>query len=159
MTTCKNLGRHYFYAGHLDEAELALARMLEISPQCGLAHYMLGYVHLMQGAPKEALVEFEQESIRKFRLLGLTLAHHAQGRMTQSDEALRELVERESDVGACQIAWAYAYRGDADRAFEWLDRAYARRDTPSWMSRHPLLFSLHADSRWQPFLHKLGLAD
>jgi hypothetical protein len=120
---------------------------------------MLGYVHLMQGRPIEALAEFEQEPIRKFRLLGLTLAHHTQGSTTQSDEALRELVERGSVVAACQIAWAYAHRNDADRAFEWLERGYARRDTPSWLSRHPLLRSLHADSRWQPFLQKMDLAD
>jgi TolB-like protein len=157
VTTHKNLGRHCFYAGHLDEAEVALARMLEISPQCGLAHYLLGYVRLMQRRPIEALAEFEQEPLPKFRLLGLTLVHHTQGRTTKSDEALRELVERESVVGACQIAWAYAYRGDADRAFEWLERAYARRDTPSWLSRHPLLRNLHADSRWRPFLQKTGL--
>ena len=80
VTTYKNLGRHCFYAGRLDEAEAALARMLDISPQCGLAHYLLGYVHLMQGRPTEALAEFEQEPIRKFRLLGLTLVHHAQAR-------------------------------------------------------------------------------
>jgi serine/threonine protein kinase len=159
VTTYKNLGRHCFYAGRLDEAEAALAKMLEISPHCGLAHYLLGYVHLMQGRTIEALAEFEREPIPKFRLLGLALAHHSLGNATRSDEALRELVERESVVAACQIAWAYAHRGDADRAFEWLERGYARRDTPSWLSRHPLLRSLHADSRWQPFLQRMGLAD
>ena len=158
VTTYKNLGRHCFYADHLAEAEAAIARMLDISPQCGLAHYLLGFVYLRQGRLVEALAEFEQESIRKFRLLGLALAHHARGSATQSEEALRELVEKESNVAAAQIAWAYAYRGDADRAFEWLERGYARRDTPSWLSRHPLLRSLHTDSRWQPFLQKMGLS-
>jgi tetratricopeptide (TPR) repeat protein len=158
VTTYKNLGRHCFYAGHLDEAEVALAKMLDISPHCGLAHYLLGYVRLMQERHADALAEFEQESIRKFRLLGLALVHHARGSATQSEEALRELVEKESVVAAAQIAWAYAYRGDADRAFEWLERGYARRDTPSWLSRHPLLRSLHTDSRWQPFLQKMGLS-
>src|SRR6476620_5869996 len=113
----------------------------------------------MQGRPIEALAEFEQEPIRKFRLLGLALVHHARGSGTQSEEALRELVERESIVGACQIAWAYAYRGEPDRAFEWLERACARHDTPSWLARHPLLRSLHADRRWRPFLEKMDLAD
>jgi len=159
VTAYKNLGRHCFYADLLDEAEAAIKKMLEISLQGGLAHYLLGYVHLMQGRFEEALAEFEQEPIAKFHLLGLTLVHHAQGRARASDEALRELVERESAVGACQIAWAHAYRGDADRAFEWLERAYVQHDTPSWLSRHPLLRSLHADARWRPFQQKLGLAD
>lgn len=159
VTAYKNLGRHCFYAGLLDEAEAAIKKMLEISLQGGLAHYLLGYVHLMQGRFEEALAEFEQEPIAKFHLLGLALVHHTQGRAKLSDDALRELVERESTVAACQIAWAHAYRGDADQAFEWLERAYVQRDTPSWLSRHPLLRNLHADARWRPFQEKLGLAD
>lgn len=34
--------------------------------------------------------------------------------------ALRELIEKYADSDAAQIAEAYAYRGEADRAFEWL---------------------------------------
>jgi tetratricopeptide (TPR) repeat protein len=157
VTAYKNLGRHCFYAGRLDEAEAALTKMFEMAPQGGLARYLLGYVHLMQGRPDDALTEFETEPIPKFRLLGLALVHHAQGRGPQSDVALRELVDGESVVGACQIAWAYAYRGEIDRAFEWLERGRDRRDTPSWLARHPLLRSLHADPRWRPFLNSMGL--
>jgi hypothetical protein len=111
----------------------------------------------MQGRIEESLAEFEAEPLPKFRLLGLTLVHHAQGRESQSEAALRELIDRESTVGACHIAWAYAYRGDVDRAFEWLERGRARRDTPSWLARHPLLHSVHDDARWKPFLNSLGL--
>jgi TolB-like protein/thioredoxin-like negative regulator of GroEL len=157
VTAYKNLGRHCFYAGRFDEAEAALTKMLEIAPQGGLARYLLGYVHLMQGRTDEALAEFEEEPIPKFRLLGLTLAHHAQGREAQSDAALQELIDRESVVGPCQIAWAYAYRGDVDRAFEWLEKARVRRDAPSWLARHPTLRSLHGDPRWQRFLNSMGL--
>ena len=35
---------------------------------------------------------------------------------------------RFKDVVAYQIAAVYAFRGEADRAFEWLDRAYVQRD-------------------------------
>jgi tetratricopeptide (TPR) repeat protein len=158
VTTHKNLGRHCYYAGDLDQAAPAIARMLEISPNCGLGHYLLGYVFLMQGKQDAALGEFRQEPLEKFRLLGLALVHHALGDATGSDTALRELVERES-VSASQIAWAHAYRGDADKAFEWLNRACDRRDTPAWLARHPLLAGLHTDPRWPPFLERMGLTD
>jgi TolB-like protein/tetratricopeptide (TPR) repeat protein len=157
VTAYKNLGRHLFYAGRLDEAEAAIRKMLEISLQGGLAHYLLGFVHLMQGRFDEALAEFEREPIRKFHMLGLTLVHHARGRTKDSGDALRRLIDGESTVGACQIAWAHAFRGEADQAFEWLERARVERDTPAWLSRHPLLRGLHADARWGPFLEKLGL--
>jgi hypothetical protein len=51
-------------------------------------------------------------------------------------------------------------RGDADRAFEWLERAYAQRDpglTDTKVSRR--LRSLHGDPRWGAFLKKMGLED
>jgi len=156
VTTHKNLGRHCYYAGDLDQAEPTIAKMLEISPNCGLGHYLLGYVYLMQGKQDAALGEFHQEPLEKFRLLGLALVHHAKGDATRSDTALRELVERES-VSASQIAWAYAYRGEPDHAFDWLDRACDRRDTPAWLARHPLLAGLHNDPRWPRFLERMGL--
>lgn len=132
-------------------------KMFDIAPQGGLVRYLLGYVHLMRGRLAEALGEFDAEPIPRFRWLGLALAHHALGHAAESEEALAELVRRESTGGATQIAWAYAYRGDKDRAFEWLERASSRHDAPSWLARHPLLRNLHADPRWQPFIAKLGL--
>jgi hypothetical protein len=44
--------------------------------------------------------------------------------------------------------------------FEWLERAYARRDPGvSGIKVDPLLRPLHADPRWSVFPHKMGLAD
>ncbi|HEY2924575.1 MAG TPA: hypothetical protein VGJ98_06365 [Candidatus Eisenbacteria bacterium] len=51
---------------------------------------------------------------------GSTLVNHAKGKRVGSDVALRELIEKYADSDAAQIAEAYAYRGEADRAFEWL---------------------------------------
>ncbi len=52
----------------------------------------------------------------------------------------------------------YAFRNQTDKAFEWLDRAYAQRD-PSLMSTKidPLLKSLHSDPRFAALLKKLNL--
>jgi serine/threonine protein kinase len=49
-------------------------------------------------------------------------------------------------------------RGEADRAFEWLEHAYAQRDgglTGTKASQR--LRSLHGDTRWGAFLKKMGL--
>ena len=70
---------------------------------------------------------------------------------------LDELVE---DRPAFAIAAAYAFWGDSDRAFEWLERAYAERDGGglAFTKVHPLLANLHDDPRWPVFLDKMGLA-
>ena len=41
---------------------------------------------------------------------------------------LPELTESFAETAAYQIAEVYAYRGDKDRAFEWLERARRQRD-------------------------------
>ena len=48
-----------------------------------------------------------------FRLLALANVYHAQGRHTESDAALEELIETYADTAAFQIAEVFAYRGDA----------------------------------------------
>jgi hypothetical protein len=52
-----------------------------------------------------------------------------------------------------QIAEVYAYRGETDKAFEWLERAYAQRDPGlAGIKGDPLLKNLAADSRYTAFL-------
>jgi hypothetical protein len=41
---------------------------------------------------------------------------------------LQQLIDRCAGEGALQIAEAFAHCGDADRAFEWLERAEIERD-------------------------------
>ena len=57
------------------------------------------------------------------------------------------------------IAYVLAYRGETDRAFEWLDKAVAYKDLGlSEIMVEPLLINLHEDPRWLPFLRKIGKA-
>ena len=54
----------------------------------------------------------------------------------------------------------YAVRRDADRAFEWLERAHEQRDAgAAWTRVDPYLKWLHADPRWEVFLRKYGLTE
>jgi tetratricopeptide (TPR) repeat protein len=156
----RSLGRWCYVAGLLDEAEAALNKTLELNPLGARTHYYLGAVRMAQGRLDEALDEFQREGHDTFRLLGLAVVEHARGEPSQSAAALRELSEKDAEGSAYQIALGHAYRGAKDLAFDWLERAYVQRDPGlSVMKRDPLLCSLHGDSRWQPFLEKMGLAD
>jgi len=57
-----------------------------------------------------------------------------------------------------QIAAVYAFRGDADKAFEWLDRAYEQQD-PGVMAiiDNPFTRELQSDPRFAAFCQKVGL--
>ena len=53
----------------------------------------------------------------------------------------------------------YAYRGEADKAVAWLDKAVEYDDAGLGdIVTENLLDKLHAGARWLPFLRKIGKA-
>jgi len=147
-----------YYAGKLDEAEAACKKTLEISPARPLAHAFLGRINLAQLHPQDAVAAAEREPEEWAHLQGLALASHALGRNKDSDAALAELIVKDATTGAYQIAEAYAFRGEIDRAFEWLERAYASRDGGlAQLKGDPLLKSIERDPRYAEFLKKMHL--
>lgn len=92
------------------------------------------------------------------RLFGQALAFHALGRKQEADAALAEMVATESEGAAYQIAEVYAFRGETDRAFHWLERAYTQRDGGlASMLGDPFLKNLERDPRYPAFLKKMRL--
>jgi TolB-like protein/Tfp pilus assembly protein PilF/predicted Ser/Thr protein kinase len=147
-----------FYAGRLDEAEATSRKALELNPEYSSAHMLLGRVYLGRSKPEAALEEMQREKDPSWRRYGLALAYHALGQRKEADAALGELLERDKEVAAYQIAEVYAFRGEVNEAFAWLERAYAQRDSGlSQMKGDPLLKSLEADPRYTPFLKKMRL--
>ena len=60
---------------------------------------------------------------------------------------------------AFQIAEVYAYRGNVDKAFEWLETAYSQRDPGIvYTAQDRILDPLHSDPRWRPTVARLGLS-
>lgn len=119
----------------------------------------MSQVYLARSRPDAALQEIEQEPDPLWRRFGLALTYHALGRKDEAEAALAELLEKDQSGGAYQIAVVYAFRGQADQAFAWLERAYVQRDTGLGLVRvDPLLRkSLERDPRYEAFLKKMGL--
>jgi TolB-like protein/class 3 adenylate cyclase len=156
----RNLAYICLCEGRLDDAEAAVERALELNPQAALAHYTRGLIRLAEGRNEEALAAAEREINPIFGPLGLSLTRHALGQSTESDAALRALIEKDSDDAAYQIAQIHAYRNERDQAFEWLSRACEQRDPGIAAIRQDVLLrNLHRDPRWRPLVEKIGLAD
>ena len=153
------LATAYFFAGRLDEAIAIYRNDLRLFPANVGDHEMIGEVLLKKGDAKAALVEMQQEPGESLRLSGLSMAYYALGQQAESDTALNQLIEKYEKTTAWSIACVLAFRGEADRAFEWLNKAVQYND-PILMSTagYPLLVNLHSDSRWLPFLRKIGMA-
>lgn len=68
------------------------------------------------------------------------------------------MIDRYGDSWAYNIAYTYALRGEADPAFEWLDRAIANRDAGVGQVGSTRLFDkILDDPRWLPLLERLGM--
>ena len=104
-------------------------------------------------------VHSDQEKMQIWRMIGLPTAYHALGRKADSDTALAALITKSENTAPYGIAYVCAFRGEADKAFEWLDKAVAYQDRGlSEIVAQNLFDKIHSDPRWLPFLRKLGKA-
>jgi serine/threonine protein kinase/Tfp pilus assembly protein PilF len=154
-----NLGITACNAGHWDQAIEALRKALSLSPSLSGAHFTIGLALLGKGDAIGALKEMQAEPVELARIVGLPLAYEALGRRAESDAALAKLIATHGKDQAPSIASVYAYRGDADHAFEWLDKGAKIHDPAlSTVAVDPFFRKIHDDPRWLPFLRKIGKA-
>jgi TolB-like protein/Tfp pilus assembly protein PilF len=147
-------------AGNQEESRAEYARVIELNPSAPNSYAALGMTYLLQGKFEEAATAAEKDTADWARLLTVSCARWGQKRVPESDAALAELIAKNGEVAAYQIAEVYGYRNDRDKAFEWLDRARRQRDAGiSGLRPDVLLKSLHDDPRWDALLRTLGLAD
>jgi TolB-like protein/DNA-binding winged helix-turn-helix (wHTH) protein len=146
--------------GELGAAEAELRTMLQISPTFGEGHYDLGSVLLLERKRQDALAEMQQEQTPSSRDAGLAMAYHVLGRHAESDAALAA-AKQEGALGyASEIAGAYAYRGENDQAFAWLERAYRQKDPGLYLTKvDAVLARLKSDPRYAAFLRKMNLPE
>ena len=155
--TWYDLGWVYMAAGEWKQARVALARALEIHPDSSFVNYELGKLELLQGRSEQALERFRRTD-SFWSVAGEAMAQHSLGDEARSQRALRELVETYGRSAAFQTAEVYAWRGERDHAFEWLDRAHEQRDGGLCMIKaDAILATLHSDPRFAAMLKKLGL--
>jgi tetratricopeptide (TPR) repeat protein len=122
-----------FFMGQLDQSAADSKKALELNPDAGSGTETLSLIDLLQGRPQDALRDIERVQYAPPRACLHALTYYALGRKKESDAALSELMIKYNAGNAYEIAQVYAFRNQTDKAFEWLDRAYAQRD-PSLMS-------------------------
>jgi serine/threonine protein kinase len=153
-----NVGFGLFHAGRYEQAADALRHVLVMNPSFAGAQALLGVDLLYLGHNEEALAAAKSESDEKPRLFALSMVDWAMGRRAESDATLKEYEKKYADVEPESIAVLHAYRGEADAAFEWLERAYRLHDGGMELIRaDPTLRSLRADRRFRAMLVRMKL--
>jgi TolB-like protein/Tfp pilus assembly protein PilF len=147
----------------LDSGDLAAARdayqqLLRLNPAHPHANVDLAIIELLSGRPEQALALLQRPAAPGWRLMGSAMVEHSLGHAQQSQQALDQTIHDTAPFAAYQIASIYAWRGQKDQAFQWLERAYTQRDGGlTEVKGDPLLASLRTDPRYQAFLAKMKL--
>ena len=150
------LARAYRLAGLLDEAEAAIrVALILVEPGQYPLYRDLGRVLALKGNPQAALDAFQKAE----NLQGIAVALHDLGRQAEFEATFSELREKFGSEFPGEVAYVYAWIGDADAAFEWLDKGFrVDRSSVSREVRYPVYSSLHDDPRWPVLLHDLGMS-
>lgn len=157
MFAWSNLGSYYNANGQLKEARQTLMHALEISTHAQHAHNYLGQTELLEGHAAAALAQY-REAGDILALTGTAMAEHSLGHRDLSQKALDTLIATHAQDRAFRVAQVYAWRGEKDLSFMWLQRAYAQRDADlTYIKYEPLLAKLRGDPRFRAMLDTLGL--
>jgi TolB-like protein/Flp pilus assembly protein TadD len=153
-----SLARILFTEGKLDEAEASARQAAELQPTAAGCHRWQVFVAIQRGDGETALREARLEPNEGYRQFELALAHYARGERPAADAALAELIAKHRNVLAYQIAEVYAWRGETNKAFEWLQISLDNHDTGMLsLLINPLMRGLRHDVRYNGLVAKIGL--
>ena len=153
-----NLARILLVEGKLDEADATARKAAELQPTGAAGHRWQVVVAVLRGDGETALREAQLEPNEGYRRFELALAHYARGDRPAADAALSEMIARDRNLLAYQIAEIYACRGETDKAFEWLQISFDNHDTGTLsLLIDPLMRGLRGDPRYKSMLEKVGL--
>ena len=153
------LGNAQRTTGRYDAAIASIRTVLSLSPSQAYAHAQLGTALMQKGDAPAALGEIEQEKSEVARMISLPMAYCALGRKAEADAAFDAVIAKYKKDWSFNIAYLYAFCGDGDKAFEWLDNAVTYQDPGlSDILKENLFDKIHSDPRWLPFLRKIGKA-
>lgn len=150
-----NLGNLLSAAGRFDEALVEYRRALDLNPVSG-ARFDVGAIFILQERFDDALEVAREWPEGPERDKGLAMIYAAVGRTAEGDAALEGLMSRSGRDIARFVAEVFAYRGETDEAFKWLEKgrnlvAGSMPELGSWMHEtqlSPFLIPLRDDPRW-----------
>ncbi len=114
--------------GRLDEAEAAIRKSLSLDPTGSGYYEQLTIIGIQRGDAAAALAAAQREPEGSWQDIAVALALQIGNDRAAADAALQTLIDKDAALASMQIADVYALRRDADKTFEWLDRAWAGRD-------------------------------
>jgi len=160
----RTLGWLYYYARRYDAATEHLEQAIAMNPTSQENYRILGYILTRKGAYDAAESALRQalEGPDDTTLAAAALAYlfGQRGERGAAEEILHTLEAQARTRYVSPVAFHVGFLGlgDHDRAFLWLERAYAdRRGWLVYLAVEPILDPLRLDPRFEPWLERLHL--
>jgi serine/threonine protein kinase/TolB-like protein/tetratricopeptide (TPR) repeat protein len=144
-----NYGVTLMDAHRYAESEAQFRKTVELDPAFGPAHYKFSQLLATTGRFDEAVKE-----LAKFSPEPGNWTPDAKGYAGLAEAGLAK------NEWYSAVAGAYAIEGDRDKAFGYLDRAYAEDDQELMISvRYPCFDKMRSDPRYKDLMKKMGLPE
>jgi TolB-like protein/Flp pilus assembly protein TadD len=144
--------------GRFDEAEHTIRDQIALEPTENGPKARLSTIEVLRGNAAAALEKAEQVPPGQSRDFALANARQIGNDQVAADAALKSVIDHYGKTEAYLIARAFAVRKDADKLFEWLDRAWANRDNNVCIIYYDaFLLRYKNDPRFAIFCRKIGL--
>ena len=155
-----NLGLMYLFTGDPERALAKLDTVQILSPQRYGTHAFRGLAYLVMGEIELAREAIEQEPGESDRVSGRALVFHELGQEAEFEQEVSRLIELSGEEYGSEVAMVYAWAGDLDQAFYWLEKERETGAGSGWTQilGYPQTKNLAADPRWLPFLRSVGAA-
>lgn len=152
-----NLGIAYYYANNFDKAEENIKTSIELDSKSYGGHYFLCLIYLFQNNLDKVQEELYKEQDEGWRLHAQSLLEVRKGQKEALKETMAELILKFEGDMDYQIAATYAYDGQKDASFLWLEKAFQNNDLAlQEINVEPLFQKLHDDKRWLPFIKNIA---
>jgi len=160
LSTLTALGNRYLAVGRHVEARTLYERVLALNPEYPGTGVRIAGTYLYEGRPEKALATLtglpDGAYFRQIKAAAL----FDMGETQKAQMELNDFLESPSKDGPLPIALLYAWRGENDEAFEWLEMALEQRiPTLSYILINPVLARLKDDPRFPVFLEKMDLRE
>jgi tetratricopeptide (TPR) repeat protein len=160
-----HLGHRYWFARQWDQAIQQFRNTIELDPQYHWAYLMLGCSLIYSGKPDEGIGACETTlqipGGRSAMTLGIVGASYALvGQISKAQKLLGELRElsEKTYVPPMAIAWIYGAFGDAESAYDWMEKAVDEHDgLVAFLSDHAMFDSIRSHPRYHALLRKMNL--
>ncbi len=165
LVTNRTVGHVYYYAGEYDRALDAIQKTIEMDPNYIYTHLDLGLTYLGKSMPEEALEAFKKEEAlskgwNPVVATWIGIAYAYAGQEDKAREALDDLLKHleKGYVPPSGMARLYLVLGEKEKGFEWLQKAYEKRDFfLRYLKIERTFDSIRSDPRCDEMLQNMGL--